>query len=457
MDKRPILIVEDDIPFAKMLDQGLGRNGFKVHLADTAKEALNLIEKVTPEAVVAEAQLPDMNGLDLLENLKNKFPSVPVILMTGGGKVSDAVEAMRKGAEDYLLKPFTADRLEAVIHRALIENPAKATQNEASPPPPRFSSPIITQDRRLKEILDLCRKVAASKATILIQGESGTGKELLARFLHLESPRRQGPFVAVNCASLPETLLESELFGHEKGSFTGAVSRKIGKFELAHRGTILLDEIGEMNTFLQAKILRVLQENEVDRIGGNRPIPIDIRVVATTNRDLPAAIQKGDFREDLFYRLNVIGIHLPPLRERKEDIEFLAQHFFKKFAAEYHRPVQNISAEAMARLKEQEWRGNVRELKNALERAVLITSQSILGVQDFGAPGPAERVADPEIREESLCLREMEQKFILGALEKTQGNRTHAAKILGISIRTLRNKLNEYKQECLGEEKLGMP
>ena len=457
MDKRPILIVEDDIPFAKMLDQGLGRNGFKVHLADTAKEALNLIEKVTPEAVVAEAQLPDMNGLDLLENLKNKFPSVPVILMTGGGKVSDAVEAMRKGAEDYLLKPFAADRLEAVIHRALFETPAKARQNEAFPPPPRFSSPIITQDRRLKEILDLCRKVAASKATILIQGESGTGKELLARFLHLESPRRQGPFVAVNCASLPETLLESELFGHEKGSFTGAVSRKIGKFELAHRGTILLDEIGEMNTFLQAKILRVLQENEVDRIGGNRPIPIDIRVVATTNRDLPAAIQKGDFREDLFYRLNVIGIHLPPLRERKEDIEFLAQHFFKKFAAEYHRPVQNISAEAMARLKEQEWRGNVRELKNALERAVLITSQSILGVQDFGAPGPAERVADPEIREESLCLREMEQKFILGALEKTQGNRTHAAKILGISIRTLRNKLNEYKQECLGEEKLGMP
>ena len=279
----------------------------------------------------------------------------------------------------------------------------------------------------------------------------------MARFLHLESPRRQGPFVAVNCASLPETLLESELFGHEKGSFTGAVSRKIGKFELAHRGTILLDEISEMNTFLQAKILRVLQENEVDRIGGNRPIPIDIRVVATTNRDLPAAIQKGDFREDLFYRLNVIDIHLPPLRERKEDIEFLAQHFLKKFAAEYHRPVQNISAEAMARLKEQEWRGNVRELKNALERAVLIASQSILGVQDFGASGPAGPVADPEIREESLCLREMEQKFIRGALEKTQGNRTHAAKILGISIRTLRNKLNEYKQGEMEEERLGTP
>ena len=454
MDKRPILIVEDDNSFAKMLDQELGHNGFKVHLADTAKEALRLIEKISPEAVITEVQLRDMNGLDLLENLKNKYISIPVILMTGGGKVSDAVEAMRKGAEDYLLKPFAVGHLEAVIHRALSENPAKGKQKVTSSPVLPFSGSIITQNRRLKEILDLCRKVAASKATVLIRGESGTGKELLARFLHLESSRSQGPFVAVNCASLPETLLESELFGHEKGSFTGAVSRKIGKFELAHRGTILLDEISEMNTFLQAKILRVLQENEVDRIGGNRPIPIDIRVVATTNRDLPVAIQKGDFREDLFYRLNVIDIHLPPLRERKEDVEILAHHFLNKFATEYHRPVRNISEATMAWLKEQEWRGNVRELKNALERAVLIASQSILGIQDFGAPAPAEPISEPIIRAESLCLREMEQKFIMGALEKTQGNRTHAAKILGISIRTLRNKLNEYKQGGVEGERL---
>jgi len=454
MDKRPILIVEDDLPFARNLDQALGHNGFKVYLADTAKEALHWLEQISPEAVVAEVKLPDMNGLDLLENLKKRRTSVPVILMTAGGKVSDAVEAMRKGAEDYLLKPFAADRLEEILHRALLENPSRGKSNEVPWPASRLTGPIITQDRRLKEILDLCRRVAASKATVLIQGESGTGKELLARFLHLESPRTQGPFVAVNCASLPETLLESELFGHEKGSFTGAVGRKIGKFELAHRGTILLDEISEMNTFLQAKILRVLQENEVDRIGGSHPIPIDIRVVATTNRDLPAAIQKGDFREDLFYRLNVIGIQLPPLRERKEDIEFLAHHFLRKFAAEYERPVQNISEAALSWLKEQEWRGNVRELKNALERAVLIASQRILGVQDFGAPAPAGALPAPETREESLCLREMEQKFIMGALEKTQGNRTHAAKILGISIRTLRNKLNEYKQDCLGEGNL---
>jgi len=457
MDKRSILIVEDNVSFAKSLDQGLGRNGFKVHLAGTARQALDLVAEIPLEAVVAEVKLPDMNGLALLESLKRRAASVPVILMAEGGKVSDAVEAMRNGAEDYLLKPFAAERLEAAIHRALSANPGGEKKSEVPFPDAGRTGPILTRDRGLMEILELCRKVAPSKAAVLIQGESGTGKELLARFLHRESLRREGPFVAVNCASLPETLLESELFGHEKGSFTGAVARKIGKFELAQRGTLLLDEISEMNPFLQAKILRVLQENEVDRIGGNRPIPIDIRVVATTNRDLPAAIQKGDFREDLFYRLNVIGVRLPPLRERKDDIELLARHFLEKFAVEYHRPAQGISEGAMAWLKEREWRGNVRELKNTVERAVLVASQGTLGVQDFGAPGAADPNSALKTAPDSLCLREMEQKFIMGALEKTQGNRTHAAKILGISIRTLRNKLNEYRQEGSGGERCGLP
>jgi two-component system response regulator FlrC len=259
--------------------------------------------------------------------------------------------------------------------------------------------------------------------------------------------------VAVNCASLPETLLESELFGHEKGAFTGAIARKIGKFELAHRGTILLDEISEMNTFLQAKILRVLQENELDRIGGSRPIPIDIRVIATTNRDLAASVGKGEFREDLYYRLNVINITLPPLRERPGDIELLTHHFLKKFGEDYGRPGGSISEPAMDWLKRQEWRGNVRELKNVLERAVLISSKTVLDLQDFSVSqdqgaGPERVEADPS----SLCLRAMEQKMISKALEKTQGNRTHAAKILGISIRTLRNKLNEYKKGLSAEE-----
>jgi DNA-binding NtrC family response regulator len=454
MEKKPILIVENDRQYGKKLDQELSHNGFKVHLAETAREALKLVEDIPMEAIITDVQLPDMNGFDLLETMKNRTPSVPVILMTGGGEVSEAVSAMRKGAEDYLVKPFAVDHLETVLHRVLSNQPPQRKEEDDSSRMPSLSVPMITQDRRLKEILDLCRRVAASKATVLIQGESGTGKELLARFLHRQSSRAQGPFVAVNCASLPETLLESELFGHEKGAFTGAVGRKIGKFELAHKGTLLLDEISEMNTFLQAKILRVLQENEVDRIGGSRPIPIDIRVVATTNRDLESSIRKGEFREDLFYRLNVIGVHLPPLRERREDIEILSSYFLKKFAAEYNRPAQGLSGEAMAWLKEQEWRGNVRELKNSLERAVLISSRNVLGVQDFGASESETGPEEGEKWEDSLTLRGMEQKVILGALEKTNGNRTHAAKILGISIRTLRNKLNEYKQEVMAGEKV---
>jgi two-component system response regulator FlrC len=310
--------------------------------------------------------------------------------------------------------------------------------------------PIITQNCQMKEILDLCRKVADSKATVLLQGESGTGKELFARFIHSQSSRSQGPFVAVNCASLPETLLESELFGHEKGAFTGAISRKMGKFELAHRGTLLLDEVSEMNTFLQAKILRVLQENEVDRIGGTRPIPVDIRVIATTNRDLESSIQKGEFREDLYYRLKVIDIHIPPLRQRREDLETLADHFLKKFSIEYKKAIVGISSEAREWLKSQDWRGNVRELKNTLERAVLTASESTLQVQDLGGEkGPPSQKSPPP--SSSLSLREMEERLIQQALEKTEGNRTHAARILGISIRTLRNKLNEYKQSNLDE------
>jgi two-component system response regulator FlrC len=259
--------------------------------------------------------------------------------------------------------------------------------------------------------------------------------------------------VAVNCASLPETLLESELFGHEKGAFTGAIARKIGKFELANGGTILLDEISEMNTFLQAKILRVLQENEVDRIGGNRPVPIDIRVIATTNRDLMASVEKGEFREDLFYRLNVINITLPPLRERPGDIELLSHHFLRKFVGDYGRAASSISEPAMFWLKRQEWRGNVRELRNVIERAVLLSSQPVLDLQDFSAPqDQGKELERVEMAPSSLCLREMEQKMISRALEKTQGNRTHAAKILGISIRTLRNKLNEYKRGLSAEE-----
>ncbi len=309
------------------------------------------------------------------------------------------------------------------------------------------SPPFISQNKKMLQILNLCQKIAPSKATVLLQGESGTGKEMLARYIHSLSPRKRGPFVAVNCASLPETLLESELFGHEKGAFTGAIARKIGKFELAHGGTILLDEISEMNTFLQAKILRVLQESEVDRIGSHQPIAIDIRVMATTNRHLEASVQKGDFREDLYYRLNVINIRIPPLRERPEDIPILADHYLKFYAQNYGRAVEYISPAALAWLQRQEWKGNVRELKNKIEYAVLITNKNFLDVEDLAEreEGMAEIPLPPP--EDSLCLKDMEKRLILKALESTNGNRTQAAKVLGISIRTLRNKLHEYKKE----------
>ena len=449
MNRRPILIVEDEPELGRVLLENLSQNGYSAHLAESAEKALNLIGQKAFDLIVSDIRLPHMNGLQLLDHVKGHSHPAPVILMTGFGSVQNAVEAMRKGAFDYLLKPFSLEALEQGIENALRQS-FSGQMGEAESPCPPSRVPLITQDRKMKEVLALCGKIAPSKATVLIQGESGTGKELLARYIHEQSQRNQGPFVAVNCASLPETLLESELFGHEKGAFTGAMARKIGKFELSHRGTILLDEISEMNTFLQAKILRVLQENEVDRIGGSRPIPIDLRVIATTNRDLESWVKKGELREDLYYRLKVIEVILPPLRERPGDIELLTYHYLRKFADEYARPDRSVSEPALAWMKEQEWRGNVRELKNVIERAVLISSRKTLEVEDFweDTGGGVEKDRGAEMGESaSFCLKHMEQRMISKALEKTQGNRTHAAKMLGISIRTLRNKLNEYKRE----------
>jgi DNA-binding NtrC family response regulator len=447
MEKTSILIVEDEPEMGKVLLKGLSHYGHVIHLEEKASAALKVFDQKPFDLVITDLNLPDMNGIHLLDAIKSMSHSTPVILMTGFGKVQNAVEAMKRGAYDYIQKPFSLEMMEQTIENALSANRPK--KNDLSNFNELDSSflPIITQDRRMKEILQLCQRIAASKAPVMIQGESGTGKELIARFIHSQSSRNQGPFVAVNCASLPETLLESELFGHEKGAFTGAIGKKIGKFELAHHGMILLDEISEMNTFLQAKLLRVLQENEVDRIGGSRPIPIDIRVVATTNRDIKQCIEKQEFREDLYYRLNVINIKVPPLRERKEEIELLSKHFMKKFSENYGKSITSISDHTLAWLKKQDWRGNVRELKNTIERAVLLSSQTVLDLQDFSEKDPQGGGDKNEFGPSTLCLKEMEQKLIFKALETTHGNRSHAAKVLGISIRTLRNKLNEYKLE----------
>ena len=437
--------MEDDSELGGTLREGLSKGSNAIHLAGSAEEALRLIDQKAFDLVISDIKLPGLNGLQLLDSIKNKSAYTPVIMITGFGTVQNAVEAMKKGAFEYLLKPFSLSLMDQVVEKALENNLITGETRSAPLDFSPLSMPIITKDRKMQEIIELCKRVAPSKATLLIQGESGTGKELIARFVHRHGQRNQGAYIAVNCASLPESLLESELFGHEKGAFTGAIGKKLGKFELAHRGTILLDEISEMNTFLQAKILRVLQENEVDRIGGQHPIPVDIRVIATTNRNLEECIANGEFREDLFYRLNVISVKLPPLRERAEDIALLVDYFLKEFSEVHGKPLHSISESALSMLKKQEWRGNIRELKNAIQRAVLMSSQSILTPQDFGSE---EKDVPEEKREEgpsTLSLRVMEKKLIFHALEKTNGNRTHAAKILGISIRTLRNKLSEYK------------
>jgi two-component system response regulator FlrC len=393
---------------------------------------------------LAEALVPS------LAPLKGAAPAVPVFVFSPRPTVAGAVAAMREGAQDYLGFPPPPDRLAELLRPYLGAPPDHAAPGRPRPGDRGKPRALITQDPAMLRLVEMARAVAPTRATVLIQGESGTGKEVLARLLHQESDRAAGPFVAVNCAALPEGLLESELFGHEKGAFTGAIMRKLGKFELAQHGTLLLDEISEMHPHLQAKLLRVLQENEIDRVGGRTPIPVDVRVVATTNRDLTELMQKGEFREDLYYRLQVITFTLPPLRERPGDIPLLAQYFLERYSQLFGKGPLSFTATAVRALEAAAWPGNVRQLENAVARGVLLATSRYVHPRDiFGevppaAPGPESRPLAPA---RPVTLREMEQSMIFQALKETSGNRTHAAKLLGISVRTLRNKLHEYRQE----------
>jgi two-component system response regulator FlrC len=386
----------------------------------------------------------------LVKEIKQKSPATLVILMTAYGTVETAVEAMKCGANDYILKPFSTDLLERIIGNLRLATAGEADEDLPATPEAR---PILTQDPGMIRLLTTLEGVAASQATVLISGESGTGKELLARFIHSRSPRAHRPFVALNCAALPDSLLESELFGHERGAFTGAVQKKLGKFEMAHTGTLFLDEISEMNLGLQAKLLRVLQEREVDRIGGREPVPVNIRVIATTNRSLYHEVTQGRFREDLFYRLNVFPITVPPLRERTGDVPLLARHFVKAAAHRNGLPVPTLSDAAIAELLARPWKGNVRELDNAIERATLLAgggtierhhmiSETVSAVTEPESLIPA---GQPSPNSPYGSLWEMERDLIVKTLARVKDNRTHAAKELGISIRTLRNKLREYR------------
>jgi len=441
-----ILIVDDDPSMRTALMESVRRLGYAVQGAIDGADALERVVRFRPWLVLTDLKMPRMTGLDLIKELKARAPHAMIVLMTAYGTVETAVEAMKLGASEYLLKPFSMDLLDRVITN-LKEGREAGTVPSSGAPENRA---ILTQDPGMARLLSTIEGVATSQATVLINGESGTGKELLARFIHSRSPRAHRPFIAVNCAALPDGLLESELFGHERGAFTGALIRKIGKFEMAHTGTLLLDEISEMTLGLQAKLLRVLQEREVDRVGGRDPVPVNIRVIATTNRTLYRDVEQGRFREDLYYRLNVFPITVPPLRERLADIPLLARHFATVSAARNGLAQPAVSEGALAHLQRLTWKGNVRELENVMERAVLLAGHGPIlpehcpvEMRDGAAPSVAVAPAVPQPANGSLW--EMERELIFKTLARVKDNRTHAARELGISIRTLRNKLREYR------------
>lgn len=443
MTRKKVLLAENDINSqSHHICKIFLESGYHVKTATNGRLAYEEIIKNHYDLVISDMNLSQINGISLLKRIKECKTTLPVVLIADEACVNEAVEAMKLGADDFLLKPLTPKMME-LIH-SYVANGSNDKKKEES----RKRFKIITQNEKMEKLLEIARDVADSKASIFIQGESGTGKELFARYIHHHSSRRDEPFVAVNCAALPENLLESELFGHEKGAFTGAISRKKGKFELANHGTLLLDEVTEMDYQLQSKLLRVLQEREIDRIGGMNPVPVDVRFLATTNRDIEKQIKDGKFREDLHYRLNVIPFHLSPLRERKEDIPLLAKHFVEKYCELDNRSVKGLTDEAIATLIEMPWKGNVRELENIIERAVLMCKQDLISNKDLFL---TEKDKQPnfvtQTISQTVSLREIEKNVILNTLDHTNGNRTHAAEILGISVRTLRNKMNEYRKK----------
>jgi len=443
MNKCRILLVETQYKDRLFITQTLNSQGFDIDIASDENRAIEYIQQNIYQLVITEHNSTQIDGDQILLAARQKNSDMPVLIFSGPCTPESAVNTMKSGAFDIVLKPISETILKKVVARTLA-----ATQHEVLQPQEVSSKHVIvTENNHMKDLLALAQKISNSKAPVLVQGESGTGKELFARFVHNNSPRNQKTMIAVNCAALPDGLLESELFGHEKGAFTGAISRKLGKFELANESTILLDEISEMNMYLQAKLLRVLQESEIDRVGGHHPIPIDVRVVATTNREIETCIKEKKFRADLFYRLNVIPLKIIPLRDRKNDIPVLTRFFIEKYNKIDDRNVKGISDDALNVLKSMNWAGNVRELENVIERAILLCDGNLIQQQNLFI-GDHHKIQTGKHMPDQLMegtLKEMERRMIFYTLDQTGGNRTHAADILGISVRTLRNKLNEYR------------
>jgi DNA-binding NtrC family response regulator len=443
-----ILIVDDDRNIRRVLTGLLQEAGHSTLEAPDVDGALTVIREGSIDAIISDLKMPGKSGLDLLAANRSLKPSVPVIMITAHGNIETAVAAMKKGAYDFITKPFDEEELLRSVRKALSESEknrellSEYFETEDSPLPD-----IIGRTPVMQGVFSIMEKAAPTDSTVLISGETGVGKELVARAIHRRSRRRGHPLVKVNCAALSESLLESELFGHEKGAFTGAVTRKPGRFEIADGGTLFLDEIGELPIHLQAKLLGVLQDRVVEPVGGVKGIEVDIRVLAATNRDLHEAVKAGDFRADLFYRLNVMPVHLPPLRERKEDLVPLCAHFLGKIMRKHGREGMGLAPETMERLAGHDWPGNVRELENTLERMVLMAESDVLGPElvptEMEASAPPERGSSLKEKVAGLT-RSTERQLIVEALEKTAQNRTRAAALLGISRRALQNKIKEY-------------
>ena len=445
-DKAVILIVDDEKNTREGLARAL-RDDYYVAEAENGLRALEWLETNHADVVLSDLRMPGMDGMALLSRLLARDPKPVLILLTAYGNIETAVEAMKRGAYDFLAKPVNLDRLELLLKRALAERRLDAENRrlKAQLDSKYGFENILGASPAMQEVFDTIRQVAPTRATVLIQGESGTGKELVARALHQCSARAQGPFIPVHCAALAPTLLESELFGHEKGAFTGAQERRRGRFEMADGGTLFLDEIGEIDPLVQVKILRAIEERKFERVGGAETIGVDVRLVAATNRDLKKMVEAGTFREDLFYRLHVVNLTLPPLREREGDIVLLAQHYLKALAAENGKALKGLTPEAMDALTAYAWPGNVRELRNVIERMVVLGAGPVLTARDLP---PAVRAAAaapaPATTRAGRVLRDAERQLILEALRRHKDNRTQAAQDLGISRRTLHRKLNEF-------------
>ena len=452
-NRNTVLVVDDDNAHRTMLYTLISGWGYEVTQADDGATAIEKVKEQSYDLVLMDVRMVKVSGLEALEQIKSFNPAIPVIIMTAYSSVDTAVDALKQGAHDYLTKPLDFDKLKITIARSMEHTRLKEENRLLKESLGKHFDRrnIIGQSPAMVNLLETVAQVAPSEATALITGESGTGKELIAGAIHFNSSRKDGPFVKINCAAITETLLESELFGHEKGAFTGADRRKEGRFYQAHRGSLFLDEVSEMSLTMQVKLLRVLQEREFTRVGGEKTIPVDVRIIAATNKDLPELIGQAEFREDLYYRLNVVDLEIPSLRKRREDVPLLAQHFLQIFAARNHKEIKGFTPQAMDHLIRYDWPGNVRELMNAVERAVVLSRSDYLSEKDFPVISGFKIKNDETISQPppingdgTTPLEEVEKATILKTMEASGGNKSEAARRLGITRKTLHKKLKTY-------------